>query len=51
MMYPRPEQTRSVQRLVLAAVLVVLVGFSFGLDGAVAVALCLAVMEVAGHLR
>ena len=51
MMCATPDQARGVQGLTLAGVLVVLVGLSLDLNGAVAVALCLAVMEIAGHLR
>ncbi len=45
-----PEHARNVQRLALAGVLVVVVGFSRGLDAAVVVALCLVVMEIDAHL-
>jgi hypothetical protein len=40
---------RSLRRLALAAVLVVIVGLSLGLDPAMAVAFSLAVMEVDAH--
>jgi hypothetical protein len=42
--------TRSVRRLAVASALVIIVGYSLGFDGAVAVALSLAVMEVDAHL-
>ena len=42
--------TRSVRHLAVAGALVVIVDLSHGLDGAVTVALCLAVMEVDAHL-
>jgi hypothetical protein len=41
---------RRVRRLALAGALVVIVGLSLGLDGAVAVAFCVAVMEVDTHV-
>jgi hypothetical protein len=41
---------RGLRRLSLAGALVVLTGFSLGLDGAIAVALSLAVMELDVHL-
>ena len=42
---------RRLRRLALAGALVVLIGFSLGLDGAIAVAFSLTVMELDAHLR
>ncbi len=44
-----PEHVRKLQRLLLAGTLTVAVGFSRGLDAAMAVALSLAVMEIDAH--
>jgi hypothetical protein len=46
----QPERDRALTRLALAAVLVVIVGASLGLDAAMAVALSLGVMEAARSL-
>jgi hypothetical protein len=46
----RPERDRVLSRLALAALLVVIVGASLGLDAAMAVAFSLAVMEAARSL-
>jgi hypothetical protein len=46
----QPERDRVLSRLALAAVLVVIVGASLGLDAAVAVAFSLGVMEAARSL-
>ena len=45
-----PAVERSLRRLTLAGALVVLIGFSLGLDGAIAVACSLTVMELDAHL-
>ena len=50
MMRLAAEHVRNVQRLALAGALVVIVGFSRGLDAAMAVALSLAVMEIDAHV-
>jgi hypothetical protein len=44
------EQVRALQRLALAGALVVIVGFTLGLDAAMAVVLLLAVIEFSSHL-
>jgi hypothetical protein len=46
----QPDRDRALYRLALAAVLVVIVGASMGLDSAMAVAFSLGVMEAARSL-
>jgi hypothetical protein len=46
---PPGERGRSLRRLAVAGALVLIVGLFHGLDGAVVVALSLAVMEIDAH--